>query len=296
MEQKWLDRMNKGEGFIAALDQSGGSTSKTLKLYGVDESAYSNNEEMFDIMHAMRARIMKSPEFNSDSILGAILFEGTLDRQVDGKPTTDYLWSKGILPFLKVDLGLADVNNDVQLMKPITNLDAVLKKAVEHKVFGTKMRSVIKGANVLGIKEVVAQQFEVAKRIISYGLVPMIEPEVDINITDKQQAEVILKQELIAGLKTLCTDKKVIFKLSLPTQDNFYRELMDDPHTIRVVALSGGYPQQQANEILARNEGVIASFSRALSEGLNANQNDEEFNKVLGNSIKSIKAASIRAV
>ncbi len=296
MEQKWLDRMNKGEGFIAALDQSGGSTSKTLKLYGVDESAYSNNEEMFDIMHAMRARIMKSPEFKSDSILGAILFEATLDRQVDGKPTTDYLWSKGILPFLKVDLGLADVNNDVQLMKPITNLDAVLKKAVEHKVFGTKMRSVIKGANVLGIKEVVAQQFEVAKRIISYGLVPMIEPEVDINITDKQQAEVILKQELIAGLKTLCIDKKVIFKLSLPTQDNFYRELMDDPHTIRVVALSGGYPQQQANEILARNEGVIASFSRALSEGLNANQNDEEFNKILGNSIKSIKAASIRAV
>ncbi len=296
MEQKWLDRMNKGEGFIAALDQSGGSTSKTLKLYGVDESAYSNNEEMFDIMHAMRARIMKSPEFNSDSILGAILFEATLDRQVDGKPTTDYLWSKGILPFLKVDLGLADVNNDVQLMKPITNLDAVLKKAVEHKVFGTKMRSVIKGANVLGIKDVVAQQFEVAKRIISYGLVPMIEPEVDINITDKQQAEVILKQELIAGLKTLCTDKKVIFKLSLPTQDNFYRELMDDPHTIRVVALSGGYPQQQANEILARNEGVIASFSRALAEGLNANQKDEEFNKVLGNSIKSIKSASIRAV
>lgn len=296
MEQKWLDRMNKGKGFIAALDQSGGSTSKALKLYGVDESAYSNDEEMFGIMHAMRSRIMTSPEFNSDSILGAILFEATLDRQVDGKPTTDYLWSKGILPFLKVDLGLADVNNDVQLMKPITNLDAVLKKAVVHKVFGTKMRSVIKGANAQGIKDAVAQQFEIAKKIIGYGLVPIIEPEVDINITDKQQAEVIVRQELLAGLKTLATDKKVIFKLSLPTQDNFYRELMDDPRTLRVVALSGGYTQQQANNILARNEGVIASFSRALTEGLYMNQNDEEFNKILGNSIRNITSASIKAV
>jgi fructose-bisphosphate aldolase class I len=263
-----------------------------LKLYGVDESAYSNNEEMFELVHAMRARIMMSPEFNSDYILGAILFENTLDRQVDGKSTTAYLCAKDILPFLKVDSGLAEVESDVQLMKPMPGLDGLLAKAVEHKVFGTKMRSVIKGANAQGIKKVVAQQFEIAKKIIGYGLVPIIEPEVDINISDKQQAEVILKQELLAGLAGLAASDKVIFKLTLPEQDNFYKELMDDVHTLRIVALSGGYSRQKANEMLSRNTGVIASFSRALTEGLSADQTEAEFNKTLGESIKAIAAAS----
>ena len=291
MEQR-IQKMQTQNGFIAALDQSGGSTAKALSLYGLNETAYSNNEEMFDLIHAMRTRIITSPEFNSDYILGAILFESTLDRQVDGKSTTAYLSAKEILPFLKVDLGLADIEHDVQLMKPITGLDDLLAKALEHKVFGTKMRSVIKGANPQGIKAIVAQQFEIAKKIIGYGLVPIIEPEVDIDIPDKSQAEAILKQELLAGLSGLAPSDKVIFKLTLPAQDDFYKELMDDTHTLRVVALSGGYSQQKANEILSRNAGVIASFSRALTEGLNANQTDAEFNGVLGESIKAIAAAS----
>jgi len=233
-----------------------------------------------------------SSAFKSDYILGAILFESTLDRQVDGKSTTAYLCGKDILPFLKVDVGLADINNDVQLMKPIMSLDTLLSKAVEHKVFGTKMRSVIKGANPKGIKEVVAQQFEIAKKIIGYGLVPIIEPEVDINISDKQQAEVILKQELLAGLAGLAEADKVIFKLTLPTEDNFYKDLIGAAHTVRVVALSGGYSQQEANKILSRNIGVIASFSRALTEGLDVKQTDAEFDAALGKSIKAIAAAS----
>jgi fructose-bisphosphate aldolase class I len=291
MEQR-IRKMQTQKGFIAALDQSGGSTPKALKLYGVDESAYSNNEEMFALVHAMRARIMMSPEFNSDHILGAILFENTLDRQVNGKSTTAYLCAKDILPFLKVDSGLADIEDDVQLMKPMPGLDGLLAKAVEYKVFGTKMRSVIKGANAQGIKKVAVQQFEIAKKIIGYGLVPIIEPEVDISISDKQQAEIILKQELLAGLAGLAESDKVIFKLTLPEQDNFYKELMDDVHTLRIVALSGGYSRQKANEMLSRNIGVIASFSRALTEGLNANQTEAEFNEVLGKSIKAIAAAS----
>jgi fructose-bisphosphate aldolase class I len=285
-------KMQTQKGFIAALDQSGGSTGKALKLYGVNEDAYSNSDEMFELIHAMRARIMMSPQFNSDYILGAILFENTLGRQVDGKSTTAYLRAKDILPFLKVDLGLDDVANDVQLMKPMPNLDSLLAKAVEHKVFGTKMRSVIKGANPKGIAAVVAQQFEIAKRIIGYGLVPIIEPEVDINIPDKREAEVILKKELLSGLAGLSPSDKVVFKLTLPEEDDFYKSLMDDVHTLRVVALSGGYSRQKANELLSRNKGVIASFSRALTEGLNANQTDEEFNKTLGESIKAIATAS----
>jgi fructose-bisphosphate aldolase class I len=291
MDQR-IRKMQTQKGFIAALDQSGGSTAKALKLYGVDESSYSGSEEMFGLIHVMRTRIMTSPEFSSDHILGAILFENTLDRLVDGKSTAAYLCAKDILPFLKVDLGLAEVENDVQLMKPMPGLDGLLAKAVEHRVFGTKMRSVIKGANPDGIKEAVAQQFEIARKIIGYGLVPIIEPEVDINIHDKQQAEVILKRELFAGLSELTASDRVIFKLTLPEQDNFYKSLLDDVHTLRVVALSGGYSRQKANEILSRNTGVIASFSRALTEGLNVNQTDAEFNKVLGESIKSIAAAS----
>jgi fructose-bisphosphate aldolase class I len=284
--------MRSRNGFIAALDQSGGSTAKALKLYGVNESAYSSDEEMFAIMHAMRARIMMSPEFNSARILGAILFESTLDRQVDGMSTTKYLCGKDILPFLKVDSGLADIGDDVQLMKPIPGLDKLLSKAVDNNIFGTKMRSVIKGANTKGIKDIVAQQFETAGKIIGYDLIPIIEPEVDINIPDKQEAEMILKKELLAGLAGLSSNDKVIFKITLPSQDNFYKELMNDPHTLRVVALSGGYPQQQANEILSRNKGLIASFSRALTEGLNVNQTDAEFDEILGRSIKAIASAS----
>ena len=291
MEQR-IHKMQTQKGFIAALDQSGGSTAKALNLYGLDERAYSNNEEMFDLIHAMRTRIMTSPAFNSDYILGAILFENTLDRQVEGISTTAYLSAKEILPFLKVDLGLADIEHDVQLMKPIADLDGLLSKALEHKVFGTKMRSVIKGADLQGIKKVVDQQFEIAKKIIGYGLIPIIEPEIDIDIPDKAEAEIILKQELLAGLAGLSPSDKVIFKLTLPTQDDFYKELMDDSHTLRVVALSGGYSQQKANEVLSRNTGVIASFSRALTEGLNANQTDAEFNEVLGESIKAIAAVS----
>jgi fructose-bisphosphate aldolase class I len=284
--------MQTQKGFIAALDQSGGSTAKALKLYGIDESAYSNSDEMFELMHAMRTRIMTSPKFNSDHILGAILFENTLDRLVDGKSTATYLCTKDILPFLKVDLGLADIANSVQLMKPMPDLDNLLTKAVEHKVFGTKMRSVIKGASAQGIKEIVAQQFEIAEKIISYGLIPIIEPEVDISIPDKQQTEAILKEELLAGLMSLAPSDRVIFKLTLPEQDNFFNDLLDDVHTLRVVALSGGYSRQKANEILSRNTGVIASFSRALTEDLNANQTDAEFNEILGESIKAIAAAS----
>ena len=292
MSKIQIDRMHTGKGFIAALDQSGGSTPKALKLYGIDETMYSNNDEMFDVMHQMRSRIMMSPAFSSDHILGAILFDNTLDKQVDGVPTTDYLLNKGILPFLKIDLGLAELNKDVQLMKPITNLDAILEKAVKNKVFGTKMRSVIKGANPEGIHDIVAQQFDIAKKVMEYGLVPIIEPEVDIHIPDKAEAEIILKDELYRGLNALSSDQKVMFKLTLPEEDNFYASLMTDPHVVRVVALSGGYTQAQANEKLSKNKGVIASFSRALTEGLFVSLSDEEFNRVLGNSIEAIVTAS----
>jgi len=292
MNQTQMDRMHTGKGFIAALDQSGGSTPKTLKLYGIDETAYSNNDEIFELIHAMRTRIMTSPAFTSEFIIGAILFDNTLDKRVCGVPTTEYLLNKGILPFLKVDLGLADMIGGVQMMKPIANLDARLEKAVTNNVFGTKMRSVIKGANRQGIHNVVSQQFYIAMKIMEYGLVPIIEPEVDINISDKEAAEAILKDELVQGLSALAPKQKVIFKLTLPTQDGFYSDLLADNNLVRIISLSGGYSQSRANEKLAKNPGVIASFSRALTEGLSVSQTDEEFNKTLGSSIQAIAAAS----
>jgi fructose-bisphosphate aldolase class I len=289
-----LDRMQSGKGFIAALDQSGGSTPKALSQYGVEESSYTNDEEMYALVHEMRTRIIKSPEFNSEYILGAILFENTIDRKIDEQWTADYLWEKkNIVPFLKVDKGLADLINGVQLMKPISNLDELLTRAVEKNVFGTKMRSVIKEANAEGIREVVEQQFKIGKQIFQKGLVPIIEPEVDIYSADKEKSEEILKEEIKKQLNLLDNDVKVMLKLSIPTVTDFYRELMLDPHVVRVVALSGGYGQDEANEKLAQNHGLIASFSRALSEGLSAGQSDDVFNNKLGKSIKDIYTSSI---
>ena len=289
-----LDRMHSGKGFIAALDQSGGSTPKALAQYGVQESSYSNEEEMYTLVHDMRTRIIKSPAFVSDYILGAILFENTMDRKIDGQWTADYLWEmKNIVPFLKVDKGLADLANGVQVMKPIPNLDELLTLAVERNIFGTKMRSVIKEANTEGIREVVEQQFAVGKQIFKKGLVPIIEPEVDIYSGDKEKSEVILKEEIKRQLRSLDKDVKVMLKLSIPTVNDFYKELMSDPHVVRVVALSGGYSEEEANRKLAQNHGLIASFSRALSEGLSAVQSDDEFNSKLGKTIKEIYDASI---
>ncbi|VEU79749.1 fructose bisphosphate aldolase [Haploplasma axanthum] len=296
MNQVQLDRMKNGLGFIAALDQSGGSTPKALKLYGINESRYSNDDEMFRLVHEMRTRIIKSPSFTKEHILGAILFENTMDRKIDGLYTADYLWNiEGIVPFLKIDKGLEEINeNGVQLMKPIDGLDLLLKRAVERNIFGTKMRSVIKKANKEGIKEVVEQQFELAKVIASYGLVPIIEPEVDINIKDKKEAEAILLEELERNLKLLDKRTLVIFKLSLPTVANLYKPLLNDHRLVRIVALSGGYSREKANEILSKNSGVIASFSRALSEGLSDAQTAEEFDKTLKVAVDSIYKASIK--
>ena len=289
-----LDRMHSGKGFIAALDQSGGSTPKALAQYGVEESSYTNDEEMYTLVHEMRTRIIKSPAFKSEYILGAILFENTMDRKIDGQWTADYLWEKkNIVPFLKVDKGLADVANGVQLMKPISNLDELLTRAVEKNVFGTKMRSVIKEANSEGIREVVEQQFKVGLQIFQKGLVPIIEPEVDIYSADKEKSEEILKEEIKKQLNLLDTKVKVMLKLSIPTVNDFYKELMSDPHVVRVVALSGGYSEEEANAKLTQNHGLIASFSRALSEGLSAGQSDNDFNNMLGRTIKEIYAASI---
>jgi len=290
-----LSLMHSGKGFIAALDQSGGSTPKALSQYGVEESQYTNDEEMYTLVHEMRTRIIKSPVFDSQYILGAILFENTMDRKIDGQWTADYLWEKKhIIPFLKVDKGLADLVNGVQLMKPISNLDELLDRAVERKIFGTKMRSVIKEANPKGIQEVVKQQFEVGQQIFAKGLVPIIEPEIDIYSLDKEKSEQILKDEIQKQLNALDKEVKVMLKLSIPTVNNFYSDLMLDPHVVRVVALSGGYSREDANQKLAENQGLIASFSRALSEGLSAGQSDEEFNFQLGNSIKAIYDASIQ--
>lgn len=289
-----LNRMNSGKGFIAALDQSGGSTPKALSQYGVEESSYTNDEEMYTLVHEMRTRIIKSPAFDSQYILGAILFENTMDRKIDGEWTADYLWKrKNIVPFLKVDKGLADLANGVQLMKPISNLDELLDRAVERNVFGTKMRSVIKEANAVGIREIVEQQFEVGKQIFAKGLIPIIEPEVDIYSPDKEKSEEILKEEIQKQLNALDKDVKVMLKLSIPTVNDFYSELISDPHVVRVVALSGGYAQEEANEKLSQNHGLIASFSRALSEGLFANQSDDVFNTKLEKTIKGIYEASI---
>ncbi|ANU21581.1 fructose bisphosphate aldolase [Planococcus plakortidis] len=294
MNSKQFELVKNGKGFIAALDQSGGSTPKALKLYGVNEDAYSNEEEMFDLIHEMRTRVMTAPAFTSDYVLGAILFEQTMDREVYGKYTSDYLWeAKGVVPFLKIDKGLADEQNGVQLMKPNPNLGELLKRAVERNVFGTKMRSVIKEPNAEGIKQVVDQQFEVAKEVIAAGLVPIIEPEVDINSADKERIEAMLNDEILSHLDKLSDDEYVMLKLTIPTLANFYKELIDHPRVVRVVALSGGYPREEANQKLSENKGLIASFSRALSEGLSAGQTDEEFNTTLEKSIKDIYEASI---
>lgn len=294
MNTKQLDRIHTGKGFIAALDQSGGSTPKALAQYGIKEDSYSNEEEMYQLVHEMRTRIIKSPAFNSQYILGAILFENTMDRSIDGQFTADYLWEKkDVAPFLKVDKGLADLENGVQLMKPISNLNELLKRAVERNIFGTKMRSVIKEANPTGIKQVVEQQFAIANQIIEMGLVPIIEPEVDIHSSDKEVSEKLLKDEIFNQLSILGKDAKVMLKLSIPTVNNFYSDLMEDPHVVRIVALSGGYSQTEANEKLAQNNGLIASFSRALAQGLSAQQTEEEFNAMLSESIQDIYEASI---
>lgn len=295
MNAEQLERIRTGKGFVAALDQSGGSTPKALLQYGVPESSYSGEEAMYALVHEMRTRIIKSPAFDSKYILGAILFENTMDREIDGQLTADYLWErKGIVPFLKVDKGLAEQTDGVQLLKPIDGLDALLKRAVERHIFGTKMRSLIKEASPSGIRQVVEQQFSIGKQIAAAGLVPIIEPEVDIASPDKTQSEKLLKAELLAQLAALGPDVKVMLKLSIPTEDNFYAELIDEPHVLRVVALSGGYSQAEANERLARNNGLIASFSRALSEGLSASQSDEAFNEMLSESVRKIYEASIK--
>ncbi|HAH94055.1 fructose bisphosphate aldolase [Dielma fastidiosa] len=294
MMNEQLVRMHTGKGFIAALDQSGGSTPKALKLYGIDESQYHNDDEMFDLVHEMRTRIMTSPAFTSEHILAAILFENTMDRKVEGEYTADYLWlKKGILPILKVDKGLAELAHGVQLMKPIPDLDDLLKRAKERHIFGTKMRSVIKQADEEGIKAIVDQQFEVGLRIYAAGFVPILEPEVDIFAADKEKSEAILKREIKRHLSLLENDVRVMFKLSIPSADGFYSDLMEDQHVVRVVALSGGYSRDEANERLSRNPGLIASFSRALSQGLNVNQTPAEFDQLLKTSIDSIYQASI---
>ncbi len=293
MNQEQMDFVKNGKGFIAALDQSGGSTPKALALYGVSEDRYSSEEEMYDLIHEMRTRVMTAPSFNSDSIIGAILFEQTMNRKVEGHYTPDYLWQKkGVVPFLKVDKGLADEENGVQVMKLISDLDDVLNRANERNVFGTKMRSVIKEANTEGIKKVVEQQFDIGKQILAAGLMPILEPEVDINSKDKEQSEKILKEEMLKHLDLLSEDQNVMIKITIPTEDNYYKEMIDHPRVVRVVALSGGYKRDDANKKLAANHGLIASFSRALSEGVNASQTDEEFNTMLEKSIKSIYKAS----
>ncbi|MBO6724186.1 MAG: fructose bisphosphate aldolase [Rhizobiaceae bacterium] len=281
------------DGFIAALDQSGGSTPKALKLYGVSEDAWSNEDEMFDLIHQMRSRIIKSPAFTGDKVMGAILFEQTMDRDVDGVPTAQYLWEKrGVVPFLKVDKGLADEADGAKVMKPMPDLDALLKRAVAKGVFGTKMRSVIDAANPKGIAAVVAQQFEIGNQILSHGLVPIIEPEVTISIADKSEAEDILLAEITKHLGTVPAGKQIMLKLTLPNKPNLYRPLIEDPRVMRVVALSGGYSREDANAKLAQNTGMIASFSRALTEGLSAGQSDAEFDAALAAAIDGIYEAS----
>jgi len=288
-----LQKIKSQDGFIAALDQSGGSTPKALSLYGVDESAYSGDEEMYAVVHAMRTRIITSPSFTGERILGAILFENTMDRQIEGKGTATYLWeSKQVVPFLKVDKGLADEQGGVQMMKPMLTLDALLEKAVGAGIFGTKMRSVIHRANADGVKAVVKQQFEVGKQIIAAGLVPIIEPEVDIHSPEKAAAEALLLTEILAQLGTLAPDQQVMLKLTLPEQDGFYADCIAHPNVLKVVALSGGYSREEANARLSRNIGMIASFSRALSEGLIAQQSEGEFDSTLDASIQSIFEAS----
>ncbi|MEW6477458.1 MAG: fructose bisphosphate aldolase [Actinomycetota bacterium] len=293
MNEEQLQKMREGAGFIAALDQSGGSTPKALRLYGIPEGSWSGDDEMFDLIHEMRARIIKSPAFNGDRILGAILFEKTMDRQIDDLDTGDYLWSKkNIVPFLKIDKGLDAESDDVQLMKPMPDLDGLLERGVAKNMFGTKERSVIKMANPKGIEAIAAQQFEVGLQVLRHGLVPILEPEIDIHSPEKAKAEELLKQALLAGLDQVPAGQQVMFKLTLPETDGFYQELVSHPKVLRVVALSGGYSREEANARLGRNPGVVASFSRALTEGLTAQQSDEEFDAALDASVSSIFAAS----
>jgi fructose-bisphosphate aldolase class I len=291
---KQLQKVKNDKGFIAALDQSGGSTPKALKLYGVNEDAWTNEQGMYDVVHQMRSRIMTSPAFTGKRLLGAILFENTMDRDVAGKPTPEYLWEvKGVVPFLKVDKGLAEEKDGVQIMKPMPDLDALLKKAKSKNVFGTKMRSVIKQANAAAIDAVVKQQFEVGKQILAAGLMPIIEPEVDIKTPNKDKAEELLKASILKELNQLKRDQRVMLKLTIPEKDNLYADLIKHPNVLRVVALSGGYSREESNKRLARQNGMTASFSRALSEGLTKQQSDEEFNKALDASVESIYRASI---
>ncbi|MEC3885567.1 fructose bisphosphate aldolase [Halobacillus sp. HZG1] len=293
MNNKQFEKMKNGNGFIAALDQSGGSTPKALAAYGVPEDSYSGEDEMFDLVHQMRTRIITSPSFDADHILGAILFEQTMDREIEGQFTADYLASKGVVPFLKVDKGLAEKENGVQLMKPIDDLDETLRRANERNIFGTKMRSVIHEPNPSGIKEVVQQQFDIGKRIIASDLVPIIEPEVDIHSSDKEKCEELLRDEILKHLNELSEEENVMLKLTIPTQPNAYKELVDHPRVVRVVALSGGYSREEANEKLKENDGVIASFSRALAADLNANQSEDEFDAELKKAVDSIYDASV---
>jgi fructose-bisphosphate aldolase class I len=295
MNTQQREKMQSGKGFIAALDQSGGSTPKALKLYGLDESAYKSEAEMFDLIHAMRSRIIKSPVFSGERILGAILFEMTMNRQIDGMGTAEYLWEKkGVVPFLKIDNGLADEVDDVQLLKPIPELADRLASAKKHGVFGTKMRSVINMANPVGIQKNVDQQFEIGKTILAADLMPIIEPEVNIKSPQKAQAEELLKSAILDNLERLPAGQQVMLKLSIPTEANLYLDLVNHPKILRVVALSGGYSRHDANEMLAKNTGVIASFSRALTEGLTAQQSDAEFDAALDGAIAGIYAASIK--
>ncbi|TPG37141.1 fructose bisphosphate aldolase [Mycolicibacterium hodleri] len=288
------ERMRSDRGFIAALDQSGGSTPKALRLYGIEDAAYSSDAEMFDLIHAMRSRIVTSPAFGGDRVLAAILFEETMDRDIGGKASVSYLWEdKGVVPFLKIDKGLAEASDGVQLMKPIPDLDGLLARAVAKGIFGTKERSVIGAADAKGIAEVVTQQFAVAQQVLSHGLVPILEPEVTITITDKSEAEVILRDVIAVQLDGVPDDQQVMLKLSLPTVANHYLPLVTHPRVMRVVALSGGYSRDEADALLAQNTGLTASFSRALTEGLSAQQSDEAFNATLDSAIQSIYDASV---
>ncbi|NLT30603.1 MAG: fructose bisphosphate aldolase [Propionibacterium sp.] len=294
MNNEQAQRMRNDKGFIAALDQSGGSTPKALRLYGIEEDRYNGEDEMFDLIHTMRSRIITSPSFTGEKILGAILFEQTMDRQIDGVDTAQYLWEqKRVVPFLKVDKGLADETDGMQLMKPMPDLDALLDRAVSKGVFGTKMRSVISASSTSGIAANVDQQFEIGDRILAKGLVPILEPEVSINSADKEAIEDELLARLTAGLDALPEDREVMLKLTIPTRDDLYAPLIAHPRVMRVVALSGGYTREESNERLARNPGLIASFSRALSEGLSDQQSDDEFNATLAESVDSIYRASI---
>ena len=295
MNSAQLAQMKSGKGFIAALDQSGGSTPKALSLYGIEPNTYSGEAAMFDLVHKMRSRIIKSPSFTSERVIGVILFEMTMDRQIDGLGSAEFLWQKkNIVPFLKVDNGLADEVDGAQVMKPIPELDARLASAISHGVFGTKMRSVIKQANAVGVKAVVEQQFEIGKQICAKGLVPIIEPEVDIKCPDKAAAEDLLLAELVKQLDKLGDDQDVMLKLTLPEKAGLYTPLTNHPRVVRVVALSGGYSRDHANEVLAKNPNVIASFSRALSEGLTAQQTDSEFDAMIDKTIQAIYDASIK--